>query len=106
MLTTRNNQPLVSDAQRAAHVAAQHRIPPPVALHSVAHGVPFLIDGSPGLLFARVRDDMPVSDAMPVVVISCTENDGRDVGRVFGLSPRTSVRPVQIVAPLQVRWVY
>lgn len=104
MLTTRQPQPLVSDAERAAHVAAQHRAPPPVALRSVAHGVPFLIDASPGLLFARVRDDMPVQDAMPVVVIASIDNESRDVGRVFGLEPRTTVRPVQVVSTLKVRW--
>ena len=97
-------QRIVDDAVLNAHRATQdsHRISAPVAVRSVPYGKPFLIDSAPGALFARVRDDLPVSESVPVVIIATPPQQPEELGRVFGLSPLHTVRLVDVIQPVKV----
>lgn len=97
-------QRIVNDAVLNAHRAAQdsHRITAPVAVRSIPFGQPFVIDSAPGVLFARVRDDLPVHEAVPVVAIATPPGQPQELGRVFGLTPSTTVRLVEVIQPMQV----
>jgi hypothetical protein len=99
-------QKLVDDAFLKAHNATldRSRLQPPVAVRGVAFGQPFMLDASPHLLFARVQDDMPCQESVPVVVIGADDGTTKQLGQVIGLPPGSTVRLVDVVRPMAVRW--
>lgn len=98
---------LLNDAAINAHLAARdaNRPMPPVPLRTVAFGQPFVIDNTPGLLFARMRGAPPNSDIVPAVVIACMPDEAHAsdaLGSVYALQASDTVRPVDITRPAQV----
>ncbi len=94
----------VNDAALAAHHAAlaHHRGQPPVAVRSVGFGQAFMIDSAPGLLFVRVRDNLPIADSIPVVVIATGQGQQEELGVVIGLLPLETVRLTKVTQPMMV----
>ena len=89
-----------------------HRIPAPpappagpVPLWNVPFGQLFVIDTRPDVLLARVRDEFPQDTVamLPVVVVGDNSGHNAELGRVFGLEPRHTVRLVEVVVPLKAR---
>lgn len=98
-------QRLVDDAFLHAHQQAQARSrpAPPVSLFGLDYGETFILDSAPTQLLVRVRDDMPIGNVIPVVIIAASGHGSAQVGKVFGLAPETSVRVVDVIAPCKVR---
>lgn len=97
---------LVTDQALAAHQAlqARNRMTPPVSVRMVHFGAVFQMDTAPNLLFMRVREDVIDQTVVPIVCVAVNDGTYGELGRVIGLKPTDTVRLVEVVSPLKVRW--